>query len=196
MTPERFFSGLLGALVLALGGIAPAAAQPPADKPRVNADAALSVEFLKRVQEYVDLHEKLEKTLPPRQDQATPAGTEGHEQALARLLVQARARARQGDIFTSDVRAYFRRQIGRALAGPDGREIRQAIMEDNPGKVQLRVNSRYPDSIPLTTMPPSVLGALPKLPAHIEYRFIGRRLVLLDIHSQLVVDYMDQALPA
>jgi hypothetical protein len=67
-------------------------------------------------------------------------------------------------------------------------------MQENPGKVPLRVNGRYPDGVPLTTMPPPILGALPKLPEHIEYRFIGHRLLLLDVHAQLIVDYMDEAL--
>ena len=95
------------------------------------------------------------------------------------------------------IRAYLRRQIARALAGPDGRAIRQSIMEDNPGRVQLRVNGRYPDGVPLTTMPPPILGgAAASCPKHVEYRFIGTRLILLDVHAQLVVDYMDEALPS
>ena len=32
-------------------------------------------------------------------------------------------------------------------------------------------------------MPPQVLAALPKLPEDIEYRFIGDRLILLDVHA-------------
>jgi hypothetical protein len=68
-------------------------------------------------------------------------------------------------------------------------------MEDNPGKVQLRCNARYPEGLPITTMPAPILAALPKLPEHVEYRFVGDRLVLLDIHSQLVMDYMTDALP-
>lgn len=163
------------------------------EKPRVNADAALSVEFLKSVQAYVELHKKLEATLPPRPEHGTPAEIEAHENTLARLIVQARSKAKQGDILKQPVRAYLRRQIAGALAGPDGRGIRLSVMEENPGRVRLRVNSRYPDGIPLTTMPPQLLGALPKLPEHIEYRFIGERLVLLDLHAQLVVDYMDEA---
>ena len=176
---------LLALSVLAAGG---------QDKPRVNADAALSVEFLKGVQAYVDLHNKLEATLPPRPEKAAPAEVEAHETALAKLIVQARSQAKQGDIFPQPVRAYFRRQITRALAGPEGRAIRQSLTEENPARVQLRVNSRFPDGIPLTTLPPEILGALPKLPEHLEYRFIGARLVLLDLHAQLVVDYIDGAL--
>lgn len=164
------------------------------DKPRVNADAALSVEFQKGIQAYVELHRKLEATLPPLKDKATPTEVEARETALARLIVRARSGAKQGDLLPQSIRAYFRRQIARVIGGPDGRAVRQGIMEENPGKVQLRVNGRYPEGVPLTTMPPPILGALPKLPEHIEYRFIGQRLLLLDVHARLIVDYMDEAL--
>lgn len=165
------------------------------EKPRVNADAALSVEFLKGIQQYVDLHKKLEATLNPRPEHATPAEIDAHEQALAKLIIGARSGAKQGDLLPQKVRAYLRRQIGGVLRGSDGAGIRQSVMEDNPGKVQLRVNARYPDGLPITTMPAPILGALPKLPEHVEYRFVGDRLVLLDIHAQLVMDYMTDALP-
>jgi hypothetical protein len=57
------------------------------------------------------------------------------------------------------------------------------------------VNGRYPDGVPLTTMPPQVLAALPKLPPELEYRFIGERLVLLDGPAHLIVDFIQDALP-
>ena len=60
-------------------------------KPRVNADAALSAEFLKGIQQYVDLHKKQEATLKPRPEQATPAEIDAHEQALAKLIIGARS---------------------------------------------------------------------------------------------------------
>jgi hypothetical protein len=195
MTTRRRIAGLLGfapafyVMSLLAGGLT------QEGKPRVNADAALSVEFLKGVQQYVELHKKLEATLPPRPEHATPGEIEAHEQALARLIVQARSRAKQGDLLPQKVRAYFRRQIGAVLRGPDGAVIRQSIMEDNPGKVRLRCNARYPEGLPITSMPAPILAALPKLPEHVEYRFVSDRLVLLDIHSQLVMDYMTDALP-
>jgi hypothetical protein len=182
------------ALILALAGGPPATAAVQ-EKPRVNADAALSVEFLKGIQEYIALHNKLEATLPPRPEHATPTELDNHARALARLIALARSRAKQGDLLPQEVRAYLRRQIGRALAGPDGPAMRQQIREDNPGKVPLRINGRYPDGIPITTMSPQILQSLPKLPDDIEYRFIGERLVLLDVHAQLIVDFMTDAIP-
>jgi hypothetical protein len=44
-------------------------------------------------------------------------------------------------------------------------------------------------------MPPQVLAALPRLPEDLEYRFIGSRLILLDVHAQIVVDFIEDALP-
>jgi hypothetical protein len=195
MTTHHRIAVSLGSLVPALYVVSLLAGGMAQEKPRVNADAALSVEFLDGVRQYVELHRKLEATLPPRPEQATPAQIQAHENALAKLIVQARSRAKQGDLLPQKVRAYLRRQIGGVLRGPDGAGIRQSIMEDNPGRVQLKINARYPDGLPITTMPAPILGALPKLPEHVEYRFVGDRLVLLDVHSQLVMDYMTDALP-
>lgn len=168
---------------------------PPGQGQRVNADALLSVQFLKRIEDYDALHKKLEATLPARPEHPTPEQLAAHERALSKLLVEARPRAKQGDMLPPDTRAYLRRQIARGFSGPDGAAIRQSIREDSPGKVKLQVNSRYPDGVPVTTMPPSVLAELPRLPDDVEYRFLGDRLILLDVHAQLVIDYMDGAIP-
>jgi hypothetical protein len=44
-------------------------------------------------------------------------------------------------------------------------------------------------------MPPQVLKALPKLEEDLEYRFIGERLVLMDAHAHIIVDFTDDVLP-
>jgi hypothetical protein len=177
-------------------GQSPAAPPPKPGQPaRVNADALTSVQFIKRIEDYVALHKKLEATLPPRPEHPTPQQLDDHARALSRLIAEARPRAKQGDVLPAETRAYLRRQIGHGLSGPDGAAVRQSIREDNPGKVKLQVNGRYPDGVPLTTMPAPVLAELPRLPEDVEYRFIGERLILLDVHAQLVVDFMDAAIP-
>jgi hypothetical protein len=189
---------VLPALVLtALTWLYPgaSAATRSQEQPRVNQDALLIVEFTKRVHEYLDLHKKLERALPDRPNKPTPGEIDYHERALGRLIAQGRAQAQHGDIFTKNTRAYFRRQIALALSGPDGAQIRSSIMDENPGGIQLRINGRYPDEVPFVTMPPQVLAALPKLPEEMEFRFVGRRLILLDAHARLVVDYIDDGLP-
>ena len=68
-------------------------------------------------------------------------------------------------------------------------------MDENPVSVKLAVNGRYPDEVPLSTVPPQVLAVLPKLPEELEYRFIGPRLILLDVHAHTVSDYIETVLP-
>jgi hypothetical protein len=36
-------------------------------------------------------------------------------------------------------------------------------MDENPMQVKFDVNGRYPDTIPMSTMPPDILAALPPL---------------------------------
>jgi len=127
--------------------------------------------------------------------QLTPEEIDKHQRALAQAIEQMRSSAKPGDIFTRDVRAYLRRQLERVFAGPEGRKLKATIMDENPGPIRLRVNGRYPDTVPLATMPPQVLAALPKMPEELEYRFIGERLILLDVPAHLVVDFIEDALP-
>jgi hypothetical protein len=177
------------ALALILGLLS-AAGQP---QPRTG-DAELVAQFQKSVADYVDLHRRMDSTLTEMPEGSTPEQILIHQRSLEVLIRGARRRAKAGDIFTRDIRAYFRRQIARAIDGPNGREIRDTIMEENPRTIRLNVNSRYPDSLPVSTTPAPILLLLPKLPAELEYRFVGDRLALLDIHAGTVVDYIDDAL--
>lgn len=186
---------LLTAGLAAAPGCATARPAETVQAARAARDAEIASAFTARTAAYADLHRNLEQTLPTRALAPTQTEVDRHERALARLIAGARGRARHGDMFDRETRAYFRRQIARALAGPDGAELKAAIMDDNPGRVRIAINGRYPDDVPLATMPPQVLGALPRLPADLEYRFIGDRLILLDVHARIVVDYVDNALP-
>jgi hypothetical protein len=164
-------------------------------QPRVNPDAALTVDFTKRVDAYGELRKKAEAKVPSLSKEATPEQIDNHQRALNQEIERLRGRAQPGEIFSKDIRAYFRRQLEGAFAGPEGRRLRASIMDENPGPIRLRVNGRYPDTVPLATMPPKVLAALPKLPPILEYRFIGERLILLDVPAHLIVDYIEDALP-
>jgi hypothetical protein len=165
-----------------------------AGAPQAAGDAELIAQFEKSVAEYAALHKKIDATLEEVPPGSAPEQILIHQRSLEVLIRAARRRARAGDIFTRDIRAYFRRQIARAVDGPNGREIRDTIMEENPRTIRLNVGSRYPDSLPFSTMPPPILLLLPRLPGGLEYRFVGDRLVLLDIHAGTVVDYIDDAI--
>jgi len=82
------------------------------------------------------------------------------------------------------------------FGGPDGKQLRDSIMDENVLRDRaLTVNSRYPDTVPLSTVPPQVLAGLPVLPEELEYRFIGHRLILMDVHAHIIIDFVDHAIP-
>jgi hypothetical protein len=174
------------------------AASPAAQKekgPPVNRDARVMAEFEERVKAYSTLHRELEATIPALPKQPTPEQINAHQIALAALIAKTRAKAAPGDIFTKETRALFRRYLARVFEGPQGRQLKASIMDENPGRLSLHINARYPESIPVTTVPPQVLQALPKLPDDLEYRFIGDRLILHDVHAHTIVDLIDEAIP-
>jgi hypothetical protein len=183
------------AVLVASAGLAAGASNQEPGQPRVNPDALLIKAFTDRVQQYVELHRKLEATLPRLAERAEADAIERSQNDLARLIRQARPRAEQGELFTKDVRALVRRLLHPVLSGPDGQSVRAAIMDENPGRIRLEVNSRYPEALPLSTVPPQVLEALPRLPEEVEYRFIATTLILRDVHANLIVDFVADALP-
>jgi hypothetical protein len=163
-----------------------------ASKP-VNLDAKTQKEFIDRVNKYLDLRNGLEAKLPSLPDKAEPKAITQNQKALLAAVRRARGAAQPGDLFTEDIRHLIRRLIAGALAH-EGSAPRQAMREENPGTMPVRVNGEFPTSIPLPTVPPQVLVALPRLPDQaLEYRFIGTRLLLLDSRANMVVDYMDHA---
>lgn len=114
---------------------------------------------------------------------------------MGALIKTARADAKRGDLFTPGMLALVKRVLAGVVGGPDGATIKASIMDENPGVPNLAVNDRYPDAIPLSTMPPQVLKALPKLEEELEYRFVGERLVLMDAQAHTIIDFTDDVLP-
>jgi hypothetical protein len=147
------------------------------------------------VADYIALRGKLVDTLPQLPVQATPEQIQQRQVALERLIRQARSGARQGDMLTQPLRAFIRRQIARVLAGPDGAGVKASLMDENVRGVRLQINGRYPDGVPLTSVPPQILLSLPRLPRELEFRFVGERLALLDGQAQTVLDFMESVLP-
>lgn len=162
----------------------------------VNADAKALASLQERVKEYLVLHNKLEGTLPSLPTDASPQQIDQHQRAMSKLVQGARRTAKRGDLFTPESRRVIRKLMNRVFGGPDGRQLRDSIMDENPGNLFITVNSRYPDTVPLSTVPPQVLAGLPKLPDELEFRFIGRRLILMDVHAHIILDFIDNALPA
>jgi hypothetical protein len=178
MTPRGI---LLAAAIAALAAAAPAAAAgtPP----------AVLEAFDGRVKSYLTLKEKAVRALPHLTKQSTPDEVVRHQRALAERIKAARAGAKTGEFFTPEIEALVKRTMTEVLSGPDGKSVRDSILDENPDVKEIALHQQYPSSVPLSTMPPQVLAALPKLPKGLEYRFLGSRLVLLDTDADIILDH-------
>ena len=183
------------------------APQKPAPKPATPSGATAQAQakenrgapelagFKAKVGEYVTLHKKLEATLPALPKEANPEQIDRKQRAFATLISSSRPAAKQGGVFTREGQAYIQALLKRLFANADRARLRDTILDENPGPVALKVNGRYPDQVPLASMPPEVLLALPPLPEELEYRFVGDALILLDPRAHVVVDFVPNALP-
>ena len=152
--------------------------------------------FLDRVRAYVKMQKSLEASLPTLKPTKDPAQILECQHALAAKIVDARHDAHQGDIFTHEATERFRKIIHKAFEGPEGHLARRTMQQDTPFKVvTMHVNDVFPDNIPLTTTPPTLMLKMPELPPELSYRFVGRDLVLKDIKAELVVDLIPNAIP-
>ena len=162
---------------------------------QVSPNVAAVAVFVERVNQYVALHKKLESTLPKLPVKATPQQIDRNERALGAKIQAARKGARRGDLFTPEMTAFVKNLMVQVFGGPEGQKLRSSIMDENVKELPLRVNKRFPDVIPISTMPPALLKALPELPEEMQYRFVASQFVLLDSHSHLVADFIPAVLP-
>ena len=154
-------------------------------------DAQIVRDFQARVASYVELEKQ---QAGPVKATDSPSKLEQDKDQRAEKVRSARTGARQGDIFTPEIAAYFRRQIAATLAGHDGRKVRSTLRHAEPlPDLHLEVNARYPQNIPLQSTPPTLLLNLPRLPDKLQYRIVGRALLLYDTEADLIVDYVPNA---
>jgi hypothetical protein len=164
----------------------------------VNPDAGLLASFNEKVEAYNELRRNLAKDSPRLKETTDPSQIAEAEKLLAAKIRNVRATAKRGDIFTPATEAMFRRLIRRPMTkGPDAAENKAIIKEDAPTtrEVPFKVNGEYPKDAPLSTVPPDVLKALPPLPDNLQYRIVGKHLILLCTQGNLIVDYMLNAIP-
>jgi hypothetical protein len=187
---------LLGCVALActLEGQQPTGTGQSKDSSKVNPDAQLLSDFQKRISEYQDLHKKIAKQGPKLKETADPAKISAGQDVLAGNLQAARKGAKAGDIFTPEIRQLFRRLMYPELKGSDGAETKQVIKEDAPAGVAIKVNAKYPENQPLPTVPANLLASLPRLPEGLEYRIVGKHLILRDVDANLIVDFIPNAI--
>jgi hypothetical protein len=168
--------------------LAPPAVVSPADKAAIEA-------FEKQVNAYIELRKKIRANAPKLSKDSTPEQLHAYRTALEESLRNARAGAKRGELFRPETADYIRRTLKAEFQGKDRRELRENIFETETQGVVLRVNYPYAESAELSEMPATLLAKLPQLPKEIRYRFVGRNMLLVDRESNVIIDYMPDALP-
>jgi hypothetical protein len=160
---------------------------------RVNEQAEILKGFTDRVKQYLDLQKKAEAHLSSLHPSDRPENIEAHTAALAEGIRAARMGARPGDVFNGAAEQ-FRRIIEDDAKNRSSRDA-YAAMQEVPRRTPPKVNVEYPENAALATVPPLILKRLPLLPEGLEYRFMGRDLILRDVKSNLIVDFIREAVP-
>jgi hypothetical protein len=176
-----------------------AAAQTPANPAPTQPDFTVVVqgtfdpetvaEFNRRVQDYVALRSRMEAGLPPLVVTENADDIERFERRLTERIGDARG-SRRGQVFA----AVMEGQLKRMLSTQADPNVVAAIMEDGPGEFDVDINETYSKKFPLATMPPKLLLLLPDLPKDLEYRFVGRHLILRDARANMIIDEIPYAI--
>jgi hypothetical protein len=158
-------------------------------------DAASAVrEFNQHIAGYMKMRTAILAGFPALKPSPSPEAIAARSKDLAAQLRARRGGAQPGVIFTPEVRAEFQRLIAITMQGKSGPQIRESMQNAEPVSLALKVNDAYPTNVPLQSTPPTLLENLPQLPKQLEYRIVGRALVLRDQEANLVIDFIPQAI--
>jgi len=159
------------------------------------ADKTAIQTFEKQVKDYVQLRDRVKANAPKLSKDSTPEQIQAYRTALEQSLRTERAAAKRGDLFRPETADYIRRTLKIEFQGKDRQELRKTIFETELQGVVLRVNYTYAQSAEFSEMPATLLAKLPQLPKEVRYRFVGRNMLLVDRESNVIIDYMPDALP-
>jgi hypothetical protein len=195
-TPMKFRKLAIGVcLALPLAVMAQTPVNPDPSQPDFRVvvegtfDPQTLAEFNRRVQDYAALRSRLEVGLPPLVMTTNPDDIETFERKLAERIRHARG-SRRGQLFVPAMEG----QLKRMMAARADAVTVSAIMDDNPGEFDVDVNETYKKKYALATMPPKLLLLLPDLAPDLQYRFVGRHLILYDGRANMIVDEIPYAL--
>jgi hypothetical protein len=152
-------------------------------------------DFDRRVHWYVRLHRRLERDLPPEHLFGDLEDMPIAVDALHAAMVDARPNARTGGFFTPGVADVLIARLERVAGGGRPSEPVSPLYLGFTHRVPVpQVNGRAPAGR-YTRLWPALLAELPALPEELEYRVVGSALVLVDVHADLVLDVLKDALP-
>ena len=193
---QLFIALALPITFLAFASSSALAQVTPTATPQLSSTDKVAVKrFEERVKNYMKLRNAMKSKLPKLSKDATPQQIESYRENLEAAVRNMRTGAKRGDLFNHEGSDYIRRTLKVNFTGKDRVELRNIVFEGETATVKVRVNYPYPDQAELVEMPPTVLLNLPQLPPEVTYRFVGRNLLLVDGETNLILDYMTNALP-
>jgi hypothetical protein len=154
-------------------------------------------DFNQRIDHYVRAHRRLERGLPPEHLFGDLEDMPQAVDALHVAIVDARPHAQAGTIFTPAVADLLVARLTRAIAAsglPPAGVFVALNLGNREGAPEPQINGRFP-AMRFVRVWPALLAALPELPEELQFHFVGRDLVLVDVHADLVVDILKDALP-
>ena len=192
--PRTGWMFVLALLVAATSPRLLAQPAPPQPNPAVNPSGAATKAFLDRLQDYVRYHNNVEKMVLPLVDTKDPAKIADREKALGDALIKQRPDAKPGDFFLPQYQPILLNIIKEDFAKRPLAD-RKALIQELPKGMSIDVNTIYPTTIALATFPGNLLQKLPQLPRQLEYRIVGRDLILRDVTGNVVVDVLRDVFP-
>ncbi len=165
-----------------------------ADGQPINAQGAATLEFKKRIDAYVKVHNQAEDKVPALKTTDDPKEISDRERALGQMIMTLRAGAQPNEIFAPEYQPYFVKIVQDDFKGRSAAD-RKALVAELPKHLKVDINTVYPTTLPLETFPAGLLRKLPDLPPELEYRIVGRSLILRDVKANLIVDVLRDVVP-
>jgi hypothetical protein len=166
-----------------------------ADGQPMNSQGAATLEFQKRIQAYMKIHNEAEGKVPNLKRTDDPVEISGREKALAEMIMTLRAGAQPGEIFAPEYQPYFIQIVQDDFKKRTAADRKALVHELPKGVMKVSINTVYPTTLPLITFPATLLRSLPDLPPELEYRIVGRHLLLRDVKANLIVDALYDVVP-
>jgi len=172
----------------------PAASAVPDGQPGTNAQGAATLKFQTRIKAYLKIHNEAEARVPNLKRTDNPKEISDREVLLGKAIQTLRPKAKIGEIFAPEYQPFFIKIVQDDFATRSAAD-RRALINELPKNMKADVNTFYPTALPLATFPAALLRKLPDLPPELEYRFVGRSLILRDVKANLIVDILRDVVP-
>lgn len=189
--PGKLFSTSLAVLLILSGFVLAGSAKSRSQSDR---DAQALQDFHNRIEQYMTIHHRADGKVPHIKPTQSAQKIIDRRHAFAAEIIKERGTAKEGNIFTSEIDAYFDRLIHSAYqANTRGINATLECLNSIEEK-ELKPLDPYPEGAELTPMPPTILLHVPGLPPELEYRVVNKDLLLRDREANLIVDILRNAI--